>query len=84
MKTKRGLVALAAMMMATAYGDYGNIYKTHYEPPLPISDKELKAIKEKQNVSRGLKKFIIRGKEIWAINEKTALKKYHKTTKQNP
>jgi len=76
MKSKGGLIALAAMMIASAYGDYGSSNKTHYEPPTPLTDKELKAIKEKQNLSRGLKKFIIGGKEIWAINEKIAFKKY--------
>lgn len=78
MKSKAPILIAAAMMMA-ATADYGSPSKGRsYEPTPPLSDKELKAIKEKQNTARGLKKFNIRGEEVWATNERTALKKYNK------
>lgn len=37
-----------------------------------------KAAQEKNNISNGLKKFNIQGVEIWAINEKNAIRKFNK------
>lgn len=75
MSSKLGILALAALAMSA---DISSPSKRYYEPSEPPSDEELKAIKEKQNTARGLKKFNIRGEEIWATNERTALKKFKK------
>lgn len=75
MRSKLGILALAALAMSA---DISSPSERYYKPAEPLTDEELKAIKEKQNIARGLKKFNIRGEEIWAINERTALKKYKK------
>lgn len=74
------LLALAGMMMAGAGGSETppRFYKQ------PLTDDEKKAAKERQNIAKGLKKFIIHGKVIWALNEKNALKKYSKTKTTTP
>ncbi len=40
-----------------------------------ITPEEIEKAKEKRNISKGLKKFIIDGETVWAINEKSAKKK---------
>lgn len=73
---KAGILLLAAVAMSGAFDQY-NSNITNDEPE-KLTDEEKKQIKEKQNLAKGLKKFIIQGKEIWAMNEKTAIKKYKK------
>lgn len=70
MKSKLGLLAMTAALMGGGFGNLphsskredGEIDFTPKIPPKP----------------NGLKKFIIDGKEVWALNEKNAIRKSKK------
>lgn len=46
-----------------------------YHQPLEKTERNLEGEQEKINLARGLKKFNIDGKEVWALNEERARKK---------
>lgn len=47
-----------------------------YHGPEPLTPDQIKALRDKQKQNRGLKRFVINGTEIWAINENNAYRKY--------
>ena len=68
------LIALA-MGGGMAHGG-GNMYHESETPEEKARKKE--AFKKQNMLSKGLKEFEIKGQIIYALNEKTALKKYKK------
>lgn len=62
------MMAFAAMAMGNQNHHWSAPNETN-----PLRDR--KAEQEKINLARGLKKFNIDGKEVWALNEERARKK---------
>lgn len=67
------LAALASMMVAMGgVGGYPSDRRNYTRP------EDIDAT-PKSVLQKGMKKFVIEGVEIYAINEKNAIKKYNKT-----
>lgn len=53
-----------------------------FTPDEPLTDKEKQDIIDRQMAAKGLKRFVFGDKIIWALNEKSALKKFNKIEKK--
>lgn len=71
--TSASLYMLANAMMAGAIRDYSDINKKN-----PLRPKDIDVTPKKPIIQKGMKKFIIDGVEVYAINEKNAIKKLKK------
>ena len=70
-----GLLAATALMGGGNHSGFGMI-----EPEV-IDPEEVKRKEENRKISLGLKKYIINGVEVWARNQKNAIRKAKNKTK---
>ena len=76
---KAGSLLAMASMMGSIY-DYPGSSTNEKNP---IRPEDIDVTPKKPVVQRGMKKFIIEGVEIYAINEKNAIKKFNKQHKKD-
>jgi len=74
---KAGSIFALASMMGTIY-DYPNSNEKN-----PLRPQDIDVTPKKPIIQKGMKRFVINGIEIYAINHKNAIKKFEKKSKKD-
>lgn len=75
---KGRLGAFQLMAMALALADYGKHKDTQPQEGWEARQRRMKEQEIKRNIAHGLKRFVINGKTVWALNQKNAERKAKK------